>query len=131
MIFGRQFLLTLSAVQLHMTMLNMIAWHRRAKLKNKEIILHLTRIYWVKQGSTFTYFLCFKIPETFQIITRLRSSVQVKYISGDSFKFTFFFGSIFYQMCLTDIFLCVFIKFSRRNDNTRINNKLSTHRQDN
>ena len=74
------------------------------------------------------------LPHTFSVLKSLAhsdnnwtsSSVQFKYISGNSFNFTFFFGVIFYQMCLRNVFLCVFIKFS-----TRINNNFSTHRQDN
>ena len=71
---------------------------------------------WVKQGRTSACSLSFKISS---------SSVQIKFISGDSFNFSFFFGGIFYKLGLKNVFLSVFIKFS-----TRINN-FSTHWQDN
>ena len=71
------------------------------------------------------------LPHAFCVLTFLtlfnnKSSVQIKFISGDSFNFTFFSGGIFYQMCLANVFLCVFIKFS-----TRIKSNFSSYRQDN
>ena len=33
------------------------------------------------------------------------SFIQIKYILGDSFNFPFFFGGIFYQIRLTNVFL--------------------------
>ena len=131
------FYFALFAIQLHMGMVTMITCQRRLQLqKNKEIILHLTKkkrnmfkkkagSWWVKQGRTSPYFLSFKIL-TLSNNNRTSPSVQIKFISGDSFNFTFIFEDIFYQMCLTNVFLCVFITFS-----TKINSNFSTHRQDN
>ena len=132
MLFGRQFLLAFSAVQLHMRMLNVIICHRRAELKNKEIILHLIKKTSLRKKQKFIGANKVVLPHSFCVLKFLTlsnnnwtaSSVQVKYILGDPFNFNFLFGSSFYQMCLTDLFLFVFIKFS-----TKINNEFSTHRQ--
>ena len=74
------------------------------------------------------------LPHTFCVLKLLTLSnnnwtsaiVQIKFTSGDLLNFTLFFEDIVYQVCLTNVFLCVFIKFS-----TRINNNFSAHRQGN
>ena len=51
---------------------------------------------WVKQGRTHAYVLCLKFL-TFANNSRTPSSAQIKFISGDSFNFTFFSGGM--QTC--------------------------------
>ena len=73
--------------------------------------------FWVKQGRISTYVLRFKISVTKFQFQRpssndwISSPVQIKFISGDSFKYNFYFGYISYQMCLTNVFLCVYITY--------------------
>ena len=109
---------------------------QRLFLYNKEIILHLTK----KKRNTFkkkkqvvgsnkvarTPTFCVLKFLTLSNNNWASPSVQIKFISGDSFNFTFFFGDIFYQLCLMNVSLCFFIKVSRR-----IKSNFSSRRQNN
>ena len=129
------FWFSFSAVQLHMEILAIIIC-QRLFLYNKEIILHLTkkkRNAFKKKKQVVGSNKVARTP-TFCVLKFLTlsnnnwasPSVQIKFISGDSFNFTFFFGDIFYQLCLMNVSLCFFIKVSRR-----IKSNFSSRRQNN
>ena len=112
------------AVQLHMGMLATIICQRRSQLqKNKEILCisrrkreicsrKKARSCWVKQGCTVPHIFCVLTFLTLSNNNWASSSVQIRFISGYLFNFTLFFGGIFYQMCLTNVFsLCLYKMF--------------------
>ena len=96
-----------SAVQLHVEMLTIILCQRCSQLgKNKEIILHLTRNkrnMFQKKNKEVVGSNKVVLLHTFWVLKFLTLSsnnwtssfVQIKFISGDLFNFSFFFGGIF------------------------------------
>ena len=119
------FYLALSAVQLHMGMWTMIICQNCSQLgkngnnfafderKKKSNIFKKKQEVFGSDKVVLLHTFCVLEFLTLSNNNWTSSSIQIKFISGHSFNFTFLFEDIFYQMCLKSVFLCRYKIFDK------------------